>query len=72
MYNAEKLEAQDFLAKYKFYPVVEQVLDEVSSPQYIHSDRWSIIYDMIESAFPEYLNTGVVTGLTYLVEEKRI
>lgn len=69
MYSEEKREALDFLAKYKFYPVVEETLREAANPSYIHSDRWSIIYDMIDAAFPEYSGTKVVTGLTYLVEE---
>ena len=72
MYNEEKLEAKNFLAIYKFHPVVEQVLKEASNPSLIHSDRWSIIYDMIDEAFPEYKNSKVVTGLTYLVEEGNI
>lgn len=72
MYSQEKLEALDFLSKFKYYPVVENVIDEIRSKQYMHSDRWSIVYDMIDAAFPEYKNTGVVTGLVYLVEQGEI
>ncbi len=71
MFSEEKFEALNFLDKYKYEPVVEEALHEAKKPHYIHSDRWSIIYDMIDDAFPEYKGTKVVTGLTYLVEEGR-
>ena len=69
MFTEEKFEALNFLDKYKYEPVVEETLYEAKKKIYTHSDRWSIIYDMIDEAYPEYKGTKVVTGLVYLVEE---
>ena len=44
------------------------MLHEVSNCKYIHSDRWSIIYDWMMEHYPEATGT-IITGLSYWVEE---
>lgn len=68
-YAKEKREALDFLEKFKHDPIVYETIRELKRKIYMHSDRWSRIYDMMADAYPEYTNGGVITGLTYLIEE---
>ena len=69
MYNEEKEEAREFLEKYENYGIVQNTLATIKDKNLLHSDRWSIVYDMIDEAFPQYIRTKVVTGIVYHVEE---
>ena len=72
MYNEEKEEAREFLEKYENYGIVQNTLTTIKNKNLLHSDRWSIVYGMIDEAFPQYIRTKVVTGIVYLVEEGEI
>jgi hypothetical protein len=72
MYNEEKEEARKFLEKHKNYGIVQNTLATIKNKNLLHNDRWSIVYDMIDEAFPQYIRTKVVTGIVYLVEEGEI
>jgi hypothetical protein len=72
MYTEEKDEAREFLALYGTDIKVIETLEDISNDFYIHSDRWSIVFDMIFEYYPEYRGTKVVTGLVYLVEDGEI
>lgn len=69
MYTEEKNAAKEFLEKYGDDPIVQETINEIKNQGYLHSDRWSIVFDMIYDHFPEYKGTKVATGLVYLVED---
>lgn len=72
MYTEEKNAAREFLAEYGDDMLVINTLEEIHNGYYMHSDRWSIVYDMISDNYPSYIRSGVVTGLVYLVEDNDI
>ena len=72
MYNEEKSVAREFLAEHGTDMLVINTLQMIDNSAYLHSDRWSIVYDMIYDNYPEWRTGGAVTGLVYLVEDGEI
>ena len=72
MYEEEKFIAREFLAKYGNDCLVILTLAKITDSSYTHSERWSIVYDMICDNYPEWKAKGTVTGLVYLVEDGEI
>ena len=70
--DKEKEIALKFLNEHKDNEVIRRMIIEVSEmTDVLHSDRWSYVYDTIFSCFNRGEVPGiVVTGLTYLIEEK--
>ena len=67
MYTEEKAKAKEFLNEHGNDPLVIETLNEIRSSGYSHSDRWSIVFDMVFDNYPKYRH--VTTGLVYLVED---
>lgn len=72
MYNEEIAIAQEFLNNNKNNPIISVMVKEVAAMvDASHSDRWSVVYDTIYENFNRSDVPGtVITGLTYLIEEK--
>lgn len=68
MYTEEKNIAKEFLRLYANEQVVMDTLAEIKNNDYIHSDRWSLVYDMIMENFSAEWRKAT-TGLVYLVED---
>ena len=69
MYTEDKAKAKEFLKQYGNSPLIQKVIAEIRN-DYSHSDRWSLVFDVIFDNFPEY--KSVTTGLVYLVEDGEI
>ena len=70
MYTEDKAKAKDFLEQFGNDFAIIELLSEIRSPNYSHSERWSMVYDIIANDYPAW--RGVTTGLVYLVEDREI
>ena len=73
MYQEEKDLALSFLndCDYKDRNI-QQVIHEASMNM-LHSDRWSIYFDVMFENYKDYPNRSkIIVGLTHLTEEKKI
>lgn len=59
--------AKEFLKLYAKEQVVIDTLAEIQDNGYIHSDRWSLVFDMLDENFHDWRKA--TTGLVYLVED---
>lgn len=71
MYTEEKNIAKEFLKLYANEQVVVDTLADIQDHDYIHSDRWSLVYDMLNENFPAEWRKAA-TGLVYLVEDREL
>ena len=69
LYANEIATANNFLEKHKDDKELHQLLMNLRSPYYIHSERWSVIYDYIDEHYPTHIIGDLVTGLTYYIED---
>lgn len=67
-YAPEIATAYQFVLQHNNDTDFMNMLHEVSDNKYMHSDRWSIIYDWMKEHYPEATGT-IITGLSYWVEE---
>lgn len=68
MYTEDKARAKEFLRLYGNDNLVKETLSGLNAFDISHSERWSIVYDMIVENYPREWR-GVTTGLVYLVED---
>ena len=67
MYTEDKVKAKEFLIDHYYDKVIRDTLEKIDNSAYMHSDRWSIVYDMLLDNYPEY--RSLTTGIVYLVED---
>ena len=69
-YASEKAMATKFIQEHSNDIELRIFLDEMQNetPGWMHSDRWSKIYDWMEKHYPEATGS-LITGLTYYCED---
>lgn len=67
-YSTEKIIAREFIISHNADEQLMDMLNDVRSMKYTHSEKWSIIYDFMKEHYPSATGT-LITGMTYYVEE---
>lgn len=68
LYMNEIATAGTFVREHSNDLGLKKLIEDLKHPYYTHSDRWSIIYDYLNEHY-DNLPDGVVTGLSYYVED---
>lgn len=68
-YSVEKIMAHEFMISHSADQQFMDMLNDVQSLKYTHSDRWSIIYDYMKEHYPSATGS-LITGLAYYVEDR--
>lgn len=67
-YTTEIVMANQFVVDHNYDANFLAMLEECRDPKYMHSDRWSMIYDYCAENYPGATGT-LITGLSYWVEQ---
>ena len=67
-YSAELIMANEFVISHNADQQFLDMLEDLKSSKYCHSDRWSIIYDYMKENYPSATGT-LITGLAYWIEQ---
>lgn len=60
------MELENFIKKYRWTPEFVALFRDCQTPDLLHSDRWSMVYDYADLYCPEY--KAIVTEITTYIE----
>jgi hypothetical protein len=69
IYAEEKEKATKFLNEFGNDPIIIDMLCQVENEDLTHSDRWSLVFDILHEHYPHCRTGALITGIVCLVEE---
>lgn len=67
-YSRELIMANEFVISHNADQQFLDMLEDLKSSKYCHSDRWSVIYDYMKEHYPSATGS-LITGLAYWIEQ---